>query len=184
MIHIGIDPGKEGAIAVLNSDGACIEVIPTPIIAPTGKGSKKGRPEYDLTAARDVLIRWRRAASLAGVGLFVTVEKLQPMPMQKGGTIANFNRGVSLGWAWMLTALGVPCQLVVPRKWQKAMHAGTSGDDTKQKSIAAAKRLFPNVDLKRTARSRTDHDGIAEALLLARYGFLTQRSTLPKASWE
>jgi hypothetical protein len=50
------------------------------------------------------------------------------------------------------------------------MLEGTQGDDTKQRSIIAAKRLFPEVSLRRTERSRKDDDGISDAILLAEYG--------------
>jgi len=65
---------------------------------------------------------------------------------------------------WMLTALEIPYQLVAPQTWQRAMHAGTPGSDTKQRSILAAQRLFPSVDLRRNRKGRRPDDGLADAL--------------------
>ena len=165
MLFVGVDPGKRGAMAAIEGDPSSpvyVERLPIPII----KGKKgHSRDEYDLAAIRDLLLRWGRSR-----GCFVTVEKSQPMPREKGGHLANFQAGVSRGWEWMLTALYVPYQLVHPKTWQKVMHAGTPGEDTKQKSIMAAQRLFPHIELRRTPRSKLLDDGIAEALLLAEYG--------------
>ena len=52
-----------------------------------------------------------------------------------------------------------------PQKWKKEFSV-TSDKNT---SIEVAKRLFPNVNLKATARCKKDHDGMAEALLIAEY---------------
>ena len=40
----------------------------------------------------------------------------------------------------------------------------------KNTSIEVCKRLFPGVNLKATDRCKKDHDGMAEALLIAEYG--------------
>lgn len=168
MIFVGIDPGKSGAIATIEpgrsqEDG--IMIIPTPVIQSLTKaGKRQGRPEYDLPAIR------RRLVGLLGEA-FVTVEKGQPLPPKmKGGTIANYHRGVSRGYEWMLVGLGLPHQLVAPATWQKEMLAGTPGADTKQRAIIAAGRLFPAVDLRPTPRCKKPSDGFADALLLAAYG--------------
>jgi hypothetical protein len=98
------------------------------------------------------------------------IEQLQPMPMEKGGTLANYARGRSLG---VLEALCVAhklsYQLVRPQAWQKVMLAGVEGQDTKARSIIAAGRLFPKVSLMRTERSKKPDDGFADALLIAEY---------------
>jgi crossover junction endodeoxyribonuclease RuvC len=159
VIVAGVDPGKLGAIAVLDADGGVLELAAIPVIK-----SSTGRAHYDLASIRDMLL------ALHDRHVFVTVERLQPMPAAKGGTIANYNRGESQGWNWMLEALKIPYHLVSPQTWQRVMHAGTPGTDPKQRSILAAQRLFPGVSLRRTPKCRVPSDGYAEALLLAEYG--------------
>jgi hypothetical protein len=160
-IYAGIDPGLGGAIAVLDQHGRFLEAYPTPVITTTRAG-KPSRREYDLVAIRELL------ASLASRNAFVALERPTPMPHE--GTIANYHRGVSNGWAWALTMLGIPHELVSPQVWQKTMHAGTARATNKQRSIVAVRRLFPNANLKRSAAARnlTDHN-LAEATLLAEY---------------
>lgn len=161
-VWIGIDPGLQGAIAVLAPDE--IAVTPMPVVS-----SAKGRDQYDMAAIVELLDL--QAGVHGAQHVLVTCEKLHAMPMEKGGSIANYYRGRSLMMVEMAcTALGIPYQLVSPRAWQKLAHSGTSGEDTKQRSIMAAQRLFPGVSLLRTPRSRVPHDGMAEALLLAWYG--------------
>lgn len=165
MTHVGIDPGKAGGIAVL--DGAAVRLHAMPLVKAC-KG--KGRDEYDLVAIRD-LLRWFAGWAVErGEQVFVTVEKSQPMPPSMGGGLANYHRGVSRGWEWMLVALMLPYQLVAPKTWQRVMLAGTPGNDTKQRAILAAQRLFPGADLRRGEKSKKVDVGFCEAILLAEYG--------------
>ena len=162
MIFIGIDPGLKGALASIRTGYEAYGAYPTPLVP----SRAKGKSQYDLPALREWFFEQGPLDEL-----FVTVEQSGPIPPNvKAGSLAQYNRGISEGWLWMLTALRIAHQGVRPRTWQKVMHAGTKGADTKQKSIVAAQRLFPNASLKRTERSRKDDDGMAEALLLAEYG--------------
>jgi hypothetical protein len=168
VISIGIDPGKQGALCRISYDGD-IEIVPIPLLtAAVVRGKKRGRDEYDLAEIVVLLAEWR---GVEATPTLVTVEKSQPIPPGvKAGSIANYQRGVMRGWEWMLAALGVPYQLVAPVTWMKAMHAGTPGADTKQRSILAAQRLFPAVSLRRSERSKKPDHNFCEALLLAEYG--------------
>lgn len=152
----GVDPGKKGAIALLDSGGGLHRLIPMPVL-------NLDRPEYDLIAIRRIFVP---AVQLA------VVEKAQPLPRSMpGGGIANFHRGVSRGgWEWFCVALLIPYMLVSPARWQRSMLDGLPPGDSGERSILAAKRLFPDANLKRSPRSRKDDDGMAEALLIAEYG--------------
>jgi hypothetical protein len=168
MLHAGIDPGLRGGLAVLEDSGQVVAVVPIPTTL-----SDTGREQYDLPACRGLFAGFPR------VELSVMVEKLQPLPSvfnrkdgvkQQSGGIANFNRGLSHGWAWLLTGLGIPYELVPPQTWQRVMLQGIPGTDTKARSILAAKNLWPRVSLLRSDRSRVESDGLSDALLLAEYG--------------
>ena len=158
--YIGIDPGLKGAISCKGPASDEPVVIPTPT---TKVGSKL---QYDIGSI--VSIIW----SLAHDGqCFAAVEKLHPMRLEHGGVQANYQRGRALAvWEVALVAAKIPYELVAPRTWQKVMHAGTPEGDTKERSIVAAKRLFPGVSLLPTTRCRKESDGMAEALLLMEYG--------------
>lgn len=171
MLYLGVDPGLAGAISALDDAGRVVRLWPMPVVP-----AAKGRNHYDLTRICGIL-RGHPAEEL-----FVTLEKLQPLPPKLGGGIGNFNRGLAHGWAWMLVALGIAHQLVSPQAWQKAMLAGQPGEDTGQRSILAAKQLWPLQDLRRTERSRKDDDGIADALLIAEHGRRAHRGALARGA--
>ena len=87
------------------------------------------------------------------------------MPGQ--GVVSMFNFGMNFGFIQgVLKAYRIPYELVTPQKWKKEFSC-TSDKNT---SIEVCKRLFPKVNLKATERCKKDHDGMAEALLIAEYG--------------
>lgn len=167
IVTIGIDPGLDGAIA-LSVEGKAPWWVKMPTI-----DAKESKREFDLPK----LFRLLRDASsvMPGCRVHAFLERLRPMPSQikgkqMGGFQTNYSRGRSLGIVEaFLVAVEVPYTLVLPQQWMKVMHAGVGGEDTKQKSILAAQRLFPSVSLMRTDRCRKPDDGIAEALLLSEY---------------
>ena len=138
--YIGIDPGKHGAMVILD-DAGTVEVVP-----------------FDRASYTDRL--WRidekqTVCCLEHVGFF-----------PGDGGRASFSFGESFGWLQgVLETLKIPYELVRPQKWRKEF--SVTGD--KNSSVEVAKRLFPSVDLRRSERSRKDDDGIAEALLMAEY---------------
>ena len=77
-----------------------------------------------------------------------------------------FNFGKAYGY--ILGALDISMvsyELVTPQAWKKEFHLSAD----KKTSIECCKRLFPTVELRRNMQCRTDHDGMAEALLIAEY---------------
>jgi len=154
VILAGVDPGKSGAIVRFGGDYS-----PFVHMMPVITGAK--RDEFDAP----LIVKMLDGCS------HVFVEKLQPMPLKAGGSIANFNRGFCNGlFIGLLTALSIPFTMVRPQEWQKEMLAGIPGEDTKQRSVMAAQRLFPTVSLLPTPRCKKPSDGIADALLIAEWG--------------
>ena len=147
MIWIGVDPGKNGGYALISKSETGQAVF--------------AYPWDDNFFAMEMasLMQFKEH------GIVAAVEKVGAMPGQ--GVTSMFNFGKSAGYIeGVLSALGIPCQLVPPAKWKKEF--SLIGKD-KQASIMACHRLFPELDLKRTERCRTDSDGKAEATLLAEY---------------
>lgn len=141
MIYIGIDPGKDGAMAIIYPDEK-------PIICPF---------------AVDVYDKALQAAKIAGQSV-CCLERVGAMPGQ--GVTSMFKFGENFGFIQgILTSYGIPYELVTPQKWKKEFQI--TGD--KNSSIAVCKRLFPSVSLRRTDRCKKDHDGMAEALLMAEW---------------
>lgn len=158
MIYIGIDPGKQGAIAKLSTSLPVPEYIHEMPMNGT---------MYNLGKILELIGR---------VAHFAVIEQSQPMPKQ--GVKSCYTIGYGFGILEMaLVANGIKYQTVRPGDWKKVMLAGIPKGDTKAMSIQACKRLFPNVSLKRTERCRKDDHNYAEALLLAEYAMRIYRPT-------
>lgn len=95
---------------------------------------------------------------------FCIVEHVNAMPGQ--GVTSCFSFGQNFGFILgLLTAFRIPFELARPQRWKREF--GCTSD--KNTSIAVAKRLFPDVDLRRTPQCKKPHDGVCEALLMAEY---------------
>lgn len=145
MVYIGIDPGKSGAMAVIERVAGCEEVVE---VFP-----------FDPPLYRKVL-DWCRTREGCGCVL----ERVNAMPKQGVKSMFSFG-GNYERIQEMLESREIPYELVTPAKWKKEF--GVTSD--KNTSIAVAQRLFPQVSLLRTEKCRKPDDGIAEALLLACY---------------
>ena len=146
MVYIGIDPGKSGAMAIINNDNS-ISLIP-----------------FDVDSYKEALITVSKYPIEPWNHVRCCVEHVGAAPKQ--GVVSMFNFGENFGFIQgLLTAYDIPYILVRPQKWKKEFSV-TSDKNT---SIDVCKRLFPNANLKRTERCKKDHDGFAEALLLAEY---------------
>lgn len=89
---------------------------------------------------------------------------------------STFNFGFNKGWIiGMLTAMHIPYSMIPPKTWQSGVWERCDKVmdgkkvKTKETSINCAKRIFPNVDLRRTARCKKADDGICDSLLMAEY---------------
>lgn len=146
MLVFGIDPGAEGAVAV---------------------GGE--RDIHTVELLKEVTPDWIRQVHHGVSHCHVYLEKAQAMPGQ--GVSSMFNYGVGFGTiiGW-LEALKLPYTLVTPREWTKELHKGCTGETAKEKSLMAARRLFPMMKLEASERSRKPHAGIIDALLICEYG--------------
>lgn len=146
-VFVGIDPGKNGALAAVDGNGKPL------FCHPFGEDGSS----Y-IEAAR------RLAAMQGDSRMLVAIEKVWAMPHE--GVSSAFSFGENFGFiCGVVRSFGFDPVFATPRQWQK--HIGVTGD--KGEHIAKAKELFPEADLRRTPRCKKDHDGIADALLLAEY---------------
>lgn len=148
-VIIGIDPGSNGGIAVLDMEGNVVFVRKMP------------------DTPQDILECLRK---FAGTELFNSeaicyLEKVgMGMPGQSSKATATFAR--HCGHLEMaLLALGIKTNDVTPNKWEKSYQLGKSSDSSKtewkNKLKAKAQQLFPKEKVTLA---------ICDALLLAEYG--------------
>lgn len=147
MIYIGIDPGKNGGIGMIVTSDTDLHF-----------NNIVGANKYSDATLLNI------CQGLKGKNVVCVLEKVNAMPGQ--GVVSMFNFGQNFGFIQgVLKAYNIPFELVPPQKWKKEFSV-TSDKNT---SIEVCKRLFPSVNLKATERCRKDHDGMAEALLIAEY---------------
>lgn len=165
---IGIDIGKNGGIVILSEDN---EVI-------THAMPKVNKDEIDIHGIGQIF------QSIPGK-IHCGIEDVHSI--FGVGAKANFQFGRSLGIIEGIVAgYNLPFTKVSPKIWQKEMWMGIKpveintgkktkeGNikmkvDTKATSLLAAKRLYPDLDLRATERSKKAHDGIVDALLIATF---------------
>lgn len=167
LYYLGVDPGKEGGVALVDVEGALLWTKPTPLTPGRGAG------EYDLESIAALIDGTRRKHDVeACVELLHALPPVARFGLQ-GGSAANFARGLSHGWLWLFAALSIRvAHHPRPQTWQPRMlEAGPAGT-SKARSIEAAVRRWPSHDFRRTPRSKGPHDGLTDAANLAEYGRL------------
>lgn len=154
-VWIGIDPGLDGALAVMA--GGAVEVFPTPVAVT--KGSKR---EYLVSSMRQLL---------DGVRPLFDGEVLAMVEVVAGSMAGNFSTGYKQGrgnglWEGLLAGMCIPYELVSPVRWKGAM--GLHGQE-KSGSVVLVQRMFPDLAGAVTGPRGRALDGPADAVLLAEY---------------
>lgn len=151
---IGIDPGLDGAMAIMSVAGEWRTVVcPTPTTAAKSKGSRR---VFDSWVMADLI---RGAAKHGRIDL-VVLEQVGVRPGEGAVGAFSFGRGVGI-WEGICAAMGLSVERPTPQRWKGKLGVPTD----KQAARVHAMGLFPGVSLAR----KKDH-GLAEALLLAEYG--------------
>lgn len=166
---IGIDSGINGAIALL-SDKHTIEIME---VMPSVNGA------IDNGALSQIFedMRLRIEDGCAQV----IIELVAGRPGQGAG--ATFKQGVNYGAVVQAASeLKYPTYFKIPTEWQNASCKGLPGIKAglsasarkravKERSLMAAKRIFPTESFLATQKSKVPHDGLVDAALIAYSGF-------------
>lgn len=153
MKILGIDPGANGGLVIVDEDRRILAKIPMPLT---------GKKEIDIYGIDAFVHGYER--------LMTYVEHSQAIPGKISSSAAfSFGRnfGEVIGW---LKGRVMPFILVKPRVWQAVTHRGVVGDGPKARSAVAASRLFPGVDFRSGPKSKRPHDGMIDAALIAYFG--------------
>lgn len=140
-LFIGIDPGKKGGIAYIDTQNNISGTMP-----------------YSDKDLIDLCMDAKHSEAMC------CLEKVGAMPGQ--GVVSMFSFGQSVGYIkGVLESFRIPYQEITPQKWKREF--GLSSD--KAVSAEVCRRLFPDICLLATPRCKKPHDGMAEALLMAEY---------------
>jgi hypothetical protein len=153
-VVIGIDPGKSGAVVVLDLDRNVVKTWITKDAFTVAAG--KTKRAYNEIAMR------RAFEEFEGRIALVILEKQQAMPGQ--GVSSTFQTGLGFG-LWRGVLAGIPTKIVHPRTWQKVVCRDLPGT-TKARAILACGHQLPDLDLT-PGRRRKPFDGLADAGAMA-----------------
>ncbi len=161
-VYIGVDLGKAGAIVAIKNGKIILKII-MPVI-----NSTKTRKEYNLPEIANIF----RKLKNDNKNLIVSLEKnlIHPVSGRLSVASTSFCAGIMQG---ILTALKIPYIIVSPKIWGKVIFIGMDHKDTKLASITYCSRLYPEEDFRATNRCTKIHDGITDALCLAKYSEFT-----------
>lgn len=168
MIYIGVDPGNDGGLALIDPLGRAIEYERMPTVE--GIDRFFSNAYHNSDGRQVVCIFEEHKGGKAGMS----------------SANAHKSGGRYLGMIQMVCAVyGIKIICVTPQEWKSHFglitrtKKGAPKLSDKEKraaakanSIALCKLHFPGVNLVATPKCTTEHDGIAESLLLALYGKL------------
>ena len=153
MKIIGIDPGLNGAIAVLENNKVK-EIFDVPVM-PEGKKNKR-----QLNSAQ--LVKMLKDISYNKEETVVVVENVSAMPGQ--GVTSMFNFGQTFGAIkGICAALGLPIFFVRPAKWKKHFDLINSSKDASRTKVI---EMYPSISPRLSKKKDVNK---ADAILIARY---------------
>lgn len=161
----GIDPGLKGGIACIDT---ALNQIKLAASTPTKIDSVSGKPTYDIPAMYAII----SLCDTYDGNCSVAIERQQAMPKQ--GVVSMFTTGFGYGiWTTLLALSSIPVNrqyVIRSMDWQIILRGEAAKDETKAKSIARVKRVFPEADLYGgNTKKRSPSDGIADAINIAHY---------------
>lgn len=114
-LFIGIDPGINGAIAVIDIKNDTVELFEVPtfkVNAPTKANKNRKKSEYDKLGMAALFKPYARR------NVSITMEQVHAMPGQGVTSMFNFGRGVGL-WEGVIAGFGWEPNFVTPQTWKK-----------------------------------------------------------------
>ena len=153
MKLIGIDPGLNGAIVIMENNKV-LSVFDMPVMS-EGKKNKR-----QLNSAQ--LVRIIKENTLANDDINVVVEQVNAMPGQ--GVTSMFNFGQTFGAIkGVCAALELPIFFVRPAKWKKHFELINASKDSSRTKVIEMYPTLSNVLAKKKDVNKSD------AILIARY---------------
>jgi crossover junction endodeoxyribonuclease RuvC len=174
---LGIDPGKNGAMFLLDTETmtpirACAMPIIKPKVITTLKRDEKGKR---IKKQPKTLPDWDGICRVffddyAGADL-VYIERVSGGQSFGRAQSGSFNFGETYGFACgLVLAARLPLHRVSAGSWKGAL--GLGNKDDKAASRTLAEKFLPHPDIR---YDRVKDDGVAEAGLIAYYGALQNK---------
>jgi len=158
MIIIGIDPGVNGAISIMENKKV-IEIHDMPTMIDGKKNKKQVNGSQVTNIIKEKLNKNNE--------IIVVVEHVNAMPGQ--GVTSMFNFGQSFGVIkGICSALSIPIYFVRPAMWKKYFNLIKTNKDASRTKVI---QVYPRISIQ---LSRKKDSNNADAILIARYFSDTQ----------
>lgn len=139
---MGIDPGIEGAISVIDNKGVAVYIATMPSMKDLYSKIKEAEPDYVVIEAA--------------------------FTNKNQGNKSNFTIGKNYGTILgTLYSYGVQVEEVYPITWKSYLRLVGGG---KEAAVAMAEVLFPQTVKAMGSLNKKRHEGLAESLLIAEWG--------------
>ncbi len=174
---LGIDPGLNGALAVL--DPASLRIVAMLGMPAMRLGKAKGSKLE--VSARTLVVMIEREALPAVANVFL--ERVSSSPQMGVTSAFQFGRGYGV-IEGVIAALGWPIEYVTPAKWKKALRVPAEKDDARARACEIMPRDSELWTPRRGVMNQKQASGRAEAALIAMYGavhgrYLPETTTAP-----
>lgn len=129
---LGVDPGREGALVLLDSSGALLGAMRMPML---GKDVHVAMLHSQFTTTQSVA--------------FEQVRGMSPEHMGGGGFKAAESRGFFRGLVvGLCMAIGRPLLTISPQSWQKGLNLPKDRAERKARIVALAMERWPGLPIK------------------------------------
>lgn len=155
-ITCGIDPGKDGALVLLDGDQLLDWALTRDLVGDLAWG-----------AAAPVIAARLRGVTADHRPRLAVLELYAGRPGEGGGSTLTIGAGWGV-WRGVLAGLGVETITPAASAWTRAMLRDVQGDG-KDRAVSVAMARVPGLDLA-PGRRRKPHTGLADACCLAIYG--------------
>lgn len=155
LYYLGIDPGKEGGLALIDEHEQVMLALPMP-------------DNGGLIGLFNTINSYAKKGFVKGC-----LENVSASPQM--GVTSAFTFGKEFGRVdYAIAVAGIPFELVRPQLWQKSLHIPPrSKDETqpqfKKRLVKIAQRAFPRFPLWTQPKTIGIQDSVADALLIALY---------------
>jgi crossover junction endodeoxyribonuclease RuvC len=157
-VVLGIDPGIEGAVALLSPSGDLIAIHDLPTLPDGPAGRRRVNPALLV----DVLAKTRASCAY--------VELVNSRPTD--GHVSAFSFGVTRGLLeGCLAALAIPVTMIAPPSWKRAIGLAPGKENAKALSRSEACRRWPG---QAALFARVRDNGRSDAALIGIAGLMRE----------
>jgi len=159
MIYfIGVDPGLNGGIVIINQQEDIISKYIMPVI-------KDEKTIYDIISLKLLIDNFKKQYLLNNIYFFLEQAHVRPISGKRACFMNGYGFGLLRG---ILSEPGTMVEIVSPGRWMNSL--GIKNIDKQKGSINFCLNKYPNENWCATNRCTNVHNGLTDACCIALYG--------------